>query len=289
MVAAAEADSEHPVGRTIVEAAGRRNIELRRASGFRSLTGMGVEARVNGAQVLVGTERLLAQRNVPLDGAAAIAESFAAEGKTPLFAAIDGEISGILAVADVPRPEARDAVLRLRNMGLCVELVTGDRTSTAKMIAAQIGVDAVRSEITPEGKSDIIENLQKRGLRVAMAGDGINDAPALAKADVGIAMGGGTDIAIESADITLVRGDLHGVADAIQLSRSTLRTIRQNLVWAFGYKRRSHPCRRRGAFSSVRDSIDAGAGGRGDGAQLALGRDELIATQTGRYRPVAGG
>ena len=235
VVAATEADSEHPVGRTIVEAAGRRNIELRRASGFRSLTGMGVEARVNGAQVLVGTERLLAQRNVSLDGAAAIAESFAAEGKTPLFAAIDGEISGILAVADVPRPEARDAVLRLRNMGLRVELVTGDRTSTAEMIAAETGVDAVRSEITPEGKSDIIENLQKRGLRIAMAGDGINDAPALAKADVGIAMGGGTDIAIESADITLVRGDLHGVADAIQLSRSTLRTIRQNLVWAFGY------------------------------------------------------
>lgn len=235
VVAATEADSEHPVGRTIVEAAGRRNIELRRASGFRSLTGMGVEARVNGAQVLVGTERLLAQRNVSLDGAAAIAESFAAEGKTPLFAAIDGEISGILAVADVPRPEARDAVLRLRNMGLRVELVTGDRTSTAEMIAAETGVDAVRSEVTPEGKSDIIENLQKRGLRVAMAGDGINDAPALAKADVGIAMGGGTDIAIESADITLVRGDLHGVADAIQLSRSTLRTIRQNLVWAFGY------------------------------------------------------
>ncbi len=235
VVAATEADSEHPVGRTIVEAAGRRNIELRRASGFRSLTGMGVEARVNGAQVLVGTERLLAQRNVSLDGAAAIAESFVAEGKTPLFAAIDGEISGILAVADVPRPEARDAVLRLRNMGLRVELVTGDRTSTAEMIAAETGVDAVRSEVTPEGKSDIIENLQKRGLRVAMAGDGINDAPALAKADVGIAMGGGTDIAIESADITLVRGDLHGVADAIQLSRSTLRTIRQNLVWAFGY------------------------------------------------------
>ncbi len=235
VVAATEADSEHPVGRTIVEAAGRRNIELRRASGFRSLTGMGVEARVNGAQVLVGTERLLAQRNVSLDGGAAIAESFAAEGKTPLFAAIDGEISGILAVADVPRPEARDAVLRLRNMGLRVELVTGDRTSTAEMIAAETGVDAVRSEVTPEGKSDIIENLQKRGLRVAMAGDGINDAPALAKADVGIAMGGGTDIAIESADITLVRGDLHGVADAIQLSRSTLRTIRQNLVWAFGY------------------------------------------------------
>ena len=235
MVAAAEADSEHPVGRAVVEAAGRRNIELRSASEFASVTGMGVEARIDGEKVVVGTERLLAQRNVPLDGAATIAEAFDAQGKTPLFAAIDGQISGVLAVADVPRPEARDAVRRLRNMGLHVQLVTGDRANTAGMIAAEIGVDAVRAEIAPEGKSDIIENLQKQGLRVAMAGDGINDAPALAKADVGIAMGGGTDIAIESADITLVRGDLHGVADAIQLSRSTLRTIRQNLFWAFGY------------------------------------------------------
>ena len=235
VVAAAEADSEHPVGKAIVEAAARRNIELRGASGFRSVTGMGVEVQVDGETVIVGTERLLTQRNVSLDGAAAIAESFDSQGRTPLFAAVDGEIAGVLAVADMPRPEARDAVLRLRNMGLRVELVTGDRANSAAMIAAEVGVDAVRSEVTPDRKSDIVENLQKQGLRVATAGDGINDAPALAKADVGIAMGSGTDIAIESADITLVRSDLHGVADAIQLSRSTLRTIRQNLFWAFGY------------------------------------------------------
>ena len=235
VVAAAEADSEHPVGRAVVEAAIGRNIELREALSFRSLTGMGVEARVDGDIVLVGTQRLLTERKVQLDGAAAIAGRFEAEGKTPLLATIDGRISGVLAVADVPRPEAREAVVRLRNMGLRVELVTGDRANTARMIADQIGVDDVRSEVAPEGKSQVVEELQQEGLRVAMAGDGINDAPALAKADVGIAMGSGTDIAIESSDITLIRGDLHGVADAIQLSRSTLKTIRQNLFWAFGY------------------------------------------------------
>lgn len=235
MVAAAEADSEHPIGQAVVEAARRRNIELRDTSNFRSLTGMGVEARVDGENVLIGTERLLAQRNVPLDGSAAIAGRFEKEGKTPVFAAIDSRISGVLAVADVPRPEAREAVGRLRSMGLHVELVTGDRAGTARMIADQVGVDAVRSEVAPEGKSRVVEELQQRGLRVAMAGDGINDAPALAKADVGIAMGSGTDIAIETSDVTLIRSDLHGVADAIQLSRSTLRTIRQNLFWAFGY------------------------------------------------------
>ena len=235
VVAAAEADSEHPLGQAVVEAARRRNIELRGTSGFRSLTGMGVEARVDGEEVLVGTERLLTQRNVSLDGSAAIAGPLEAEGKTLLFAAINGRISGVLAVADVPRSEAREAVQRLRNIGLRVELVTGDRATTARMIADQIGVDAVRSEVVPEGKSQVVEELQQKGLRVAMAGDGINDAPALAKADIGIAMGSGTDIAIESSDVTLIRGDLHGVADAIQLSRSTLRTIRQNLFWAFGY------------------------------------------------------
>ncbi|MCY3802184.1 MAG: heavy metal translocating P-type ATPase [Chloroflexi bacterium] len=235
VVAAAEGDSEHPLGQAIVEAARQRGIELRDASSFRSLTGMGVEARVDGENVLIGTERLLAQRNAVLDGSAAIAGRFEEEGKTPVFAAIDGRVSGVLAVADVPRPEARDAVSRLRSMGLHVELVTGDRAGTARMIADQVGVDAVRSEVAPEGKSQIVEELQKEGLRVAMAGDGINDAPALAKADVGIAMGSGTDIAIETSDVTLIRSDLHGVADAIQLSRSTLRTIRQNLFWAFGY------------------------------------------------------
>ena len=235
VMAAAEADSEHPIGQAIVEAARRRNIELRDTSNFRSLTGMGLEARVDGENVLIGTERLLAQRNVPLDGSAAIAGRFEEEGKTPVFAAIDGRISGVLAVADVPRPEAREAVGRLRSMGLHVELVTGDRGGTARMIADQVGVDAVRSDVTPVGKSRVVEELQKKGLRVAMAGDGINDAPALAKADVGIAMGSGTDIAIETSDVTLIRSDLHGVADAVQLSRSTLRTIRQNLFWAFGY------------------------------------------------------
>ncbi|MCY4107861.1 MAG: heavy metal translocating P-type ATPase [Chloroflexi bacterium] len=235
VMAAAEADSEHPIGQAVVEAARRRKVELRDASNFRSLTGMGVEARVDGEHVLIGTERLLAQRNVPLDGSAAIAGRFEEEGKTPVFAAIDGRISAVLAVADVPRPEAREAVGRLRSMGLHVELVTGDRAGIARMVADHVGVDAVRSEVAPEGKSQVVEELQQKGLRVAMAGDGINDAPALAKAYVGIAMGSGTDIAVETSDVTLIRSDLHGVADAIQLSRSTLRTIRQNLFWAFGY------------------------------------------------------
>jgi Cu+-exporting ATPase len=184
---------------------------------------------------LLGNARLLSERGVPLGGLEAAARRLTEEGKTAMYAALDGSAVGIIAVADVLKPEARQTVSMLHAMGIEVVMLTGDNRRTGEAIARQVGIDRVLAEVLPEDKAREIKRLQDEGRLVAMAGDGINDAPALAQADVGIAMGSGTDVAMEAADVTLMRGDLRGLVTAIQLSRRTIRIIRENLVWAFGY------------------------------------------------------
>ncbi len=235
LAAGAEGDSEHPIARAIVRGAEARGAALVRADKFHSITGAGVRAVVDGRDVLLGTAALLAGEGVDVAEAAATADRLAAQGRTPMYAAVDRELAGVLAVADSMKPEAPAAVTALRRMGLRVLMLTGDKRATAQAIALDAGIDEIRAEVRPEDKAAIVRELQSAGRRVAMAGDGVNDAPALAQADLGIAMGSGADIAVEAGEITLVRGDLRGVVTAIDLSRRTLRTVKQNLAWAFGY------------------------------------------------------
>ncbi|MBM4438109.1 MAG: copper-translocating P-type ATPase [Actinobacteria bacterium] len=235
LVASAEGDSEHPIGRALVRGAADRKISVPRAGIFRSITGGGVRATVAGREVIVGTAALLADEGIDLAGAVATADALAAQGKTAMYAAVDGMLAGVLAVADTLKPEAVEAVRGLHRLGLRVIMLTGDRRATAEAIAREAGIEAVRAGVRPEDKAAEIRALQAAGRNVGMAGDGINDAPALAQANLGIAMGNGTDIAMESAGVTLVKGDLRGVLTAIRLSRQTMRTIKQNLFWAFAY------------------------------------------------------
>ena len=235
LAASAERGSEHPLGQAIVKEAERRGLALEAMTDFRNIPGKGVEATINGAAIRLGNRALMEDLGVELDGLAATAESMAEQGKTPMFLDADGQAKGVIAVADTLKPEARAAVARLRDMGLAVVMLTGDNRRTAQAMADQLGVDWVEAEVLPQGKAEIVRELQDRGRIVAMVGDGINDAPALVQADIGIAMGGGTDVAADSADITLMRGDVGGVASAFDLSRQTIRAIKQNLFWAFFY------------------------------------------------------
>jgi len=235
LAGAAERGSEHPIARAILEGARERGIELPEAEGFEAVSGHGVRARVEGAEVPVGTARLMAERGVELGALAGRAEALREEGKTAILLAREGKAAGMVAVADRVKPGAREAVARLQGMGLEVVMLTGDNRQTAEAIAREVGIERVRAEVLPEQKAEAVKALQGEGKRVAMVGDGINDAPALAQADVGIAIGTGTDVAMESSDITLVSGELAGVAGAIELSRRTVRTIKQNLFWAFIY------------------------------------------------------
>lgn len=236
LIASAEASSEHPLASAIVAGAKERGLELVRASEFNAIEGRGVEALVDGRAILLGNERLMRERSIEVDPAAIESLAILAdEGKTPMYAAIDGKLAGIVAVADTVKEESRSAIAELKRMGLTVVMMTGDNQRTADAVATQVGVDRVIAEVLPDGKSSEIKRLQAEGRVVAMVGDGINDAPALAQADVGIAIGTGTDVAIEASDITLIRGDLRGVATAIGLSKATIRTVKQNLFWAFIY------------------------------------------------------
>jgi Cu+-exporting ATPase len=235
LMAAAERPSEHPLAAAVVEAAGSRGLEIEAAADFMALEGRGVEAVVGGRRVLVGTRALLESRGIDASGLAARGESLAGEGKTPVYAAANGRAAGLLGIADPLKDGAADAVAKLKGLGLEVVMLTGDHRRTAEAVARAAGVDRVRAELLPADKTAAIRALQAEGRRVAMVGDGINDAPALAQADVGIAIGTGTDVAMEAADITLIRGELAGVARAIALSRRTIRTIKQNLFWAFFY------------------------------------------------------
>ncbi|MDR2421573.1 MAG: heavy metal translocating P-type ATPase [Oscillospiraceae bacterium] len=235
LAASAEAGSEHPLGQAVVAGARERGLELIRADGFDSVTGRGIEARVGGRDVLAGSRKLMEERGVPLAAMEREADRLSGDGKTPMYVAVDGALAGIVAVADVVKPSSREAIGRLRKMGIEVAMLTGDNKSTAAAIARQVGIDRVLAEVLPQDKAGEVKKLQGEGRKVAMVGDGINDAPALAQADIGIAIGSGTDVAMESADIVLMRGDLRDVPTAINLSKRTIRNIKQNLFWAFGY------------------------------------------------------
>jgi P-type Cu+ transporter len=235
LAAAAEQGSEHPLGETIVASAKERGLALPPITEFTTVPGQGIDARAPDGRVLLGNRMLMDARGVDVGALAPRAQTLAADGKTAVYLALGGRALGLLAAADVLKPEAPGAVVALRRRGLEVIVLTGDARPTAEAVARQAGVGRTLAEILPEDKAREISRLQAQGHRVAMVGDGINDAPALAQADVGIAMGSGTDVAIEAADVTLVRGDLRGVVGAIDLSRRTIGVIKQNLVWAFGY------------------------------------------------------
>ncbi|RAK60199.1 heavy metal translocating P-type ATPase [Phenylobacterium hankyongense] len=235
LVASVERRSEHPVGGAIVEAARARDLVLREPASFQSTPGFGVEATVSGRQVLVGADRFMVHRGVDISTFAAKAGELADAGKTPLYAAVDGQPAAVLAVADPIKPTSREAIMTLHRLGLKVAMVTGDNRRTAEAVARELGIDDVLAEVLPGEKADAVRRLRAAHGPAAFVGDGVNDAPALATADVGIAIGQGSDIAIESADVVLMSGDLRGVVNAIALSRATLANIRQNLVWAFGY------------------------------------------------------
>jgi Cu+-exporting ATPase len=235
LAASAEKGSEHPLGDAIVKRAAERGAALQPLEAFQALPGRGIESRIGGRAVLLGNEALMKERGIALGELAEASRGLADAGKTPMFVAVEGRPAGILAVADVPKPTSAAAIAGLRAMGLEVVMITGDNARTARAIASQVGVDRVLAEVLPGDKVASVQRLQAEGRKVAMVGDGINDAAALAQSDVGIAIGTGTDVAIESADIVLMRGDLADVAAAIRLSRSVIRTIRQNLFWAFCY------------------------------------------------------
>ena len=235
LVASAERGSEHPLGEAIVRGARERGLSLADADEFEAVTGGGIRARIEGREVLVGNRRFLDDRGIDEDGLVPRAEEIARVGKTPMFVAVDGAPAGVIAVADTGKEESGEAVRRLYALGLKVAMITGDNRRTAEAIAREIGIDRVLAEVRPEDKADEVKRLQAGGEKVGMVGDGINDAPALAQADVGIAIGTGTDVAMEAADLTLISGDVRGVARAIRLSKATIRNIRQNLFWAFAY------------------------------------------------------
>jgi Cu+-exporting ATPase len=235
LAASAERASEHPLGEAIVRRAKEAGLRLEDPQHFEAIPGHGIHATVDGRKLLLGNLKLMTQEQVHLGSLEEEAKVLAEAGKTPMFLAVDGDAAGIIAVADTLKPNSREAVDALHRLGLLVLMITGDNRRTAEAISKQVGIDRVLAEVLPEDKAEQVKKLQEEGRRVAMVGDGINDAPALAQADVGIAMGTGTDVAMEASDITLISGDLRGVVTAIALSKRTLRTIKQNFFWAFIY------------------------------------------------------
>lgn len=235
LVGSVEKQSEHPLAVAIVEGIAAKGISFSEVTQFEAFPGYGIKGNVNDDNLLVGTRKLMNQHQVDLHDADSKMIALENEGKTAMLVAINGKLAGIVAVADTVKETSKQAVKRLQDMGLEVIMITGDNERTAQAIAKDVGVDRVVAEVLPEGKADEIKKLQAEGKKVAMVGDGINDAPALAMADVGMAIGTGTDVAMEAADITLIRGDLNSIADAIVMSKKTMANIKQNLFWAFGY------------------------------------------------------
>ncbi|MEI2317549.1 heavy metal translocating P-type ATPase [Bacillus paramobilis] len=235
LVGAAEKNSEHPLAEAIVEGIKEKKIDIPSSETFEAIPGFGIESVVEGKQLLIGTRRLMKKFNIDIEEVSKAMEALEREGKTAMLIAIDKEYAGIVAVADTVKDTSKAAIARLKKMGLDVVMITGDNTQTAEAIAKQVGIDHVIAEVLPEGKAEEVKKLQAQGKKVAMVGDGINDAPALATADIGMAIGTGTDVAMEAADITLIRGDLNSIADAIFMSKMTIRNIKQNLFWALAY------------------------------------------------------
>lgn len=235
IAASAEKASEHPLGQAIVAGAQTKGLELLRVDDFNSITGRGIEASIEGRSILAGNRKLMDERQISLAVLEDESDRLASAGKTPMYIAIDGTLTGIVAVADVVKASSKSAIESLHRMGIEVAMITGDNRKTADAIARQVGIDRVLAEVLPQDKSNEVKKLQGEGRNVAMVGDGINDAPALAQADIGIAIGSGTDVAMESADIVLMRSQLTDVPTAIQLSKKTIRNIKENLFWAFGY------------------------------------------------------
>jgi Cu+-exporting ATPase len=235
LAASLERGSEHPLGAAIVRAAEEREIALSDAKDFESVTGQGVRGKVDGQVVTLGNRRMLEASSVNVSALLEHAEALRGEGQTVMFVAVGGEAAGLLGVADPIKDSTPSAVEMLHDEGVSIIMLTGDSRTTAESVARRLGIDVVEAEVLPEQKGDFIRQLQREGKTVAMAGDGINDAPALAQAHVGIAMGTGTDVAMESAGVTLVKGNLRGIARARRLSRATMRNIRQNLFFAFVY------------------------------------------------------
>jgi Cu+-exporting ATPase len=235
MAASAESRSEHPIARAVVAHAKAGGIDVAEPSAFSALPGAGINATIGSDIVTIGNERMLAEWAIRVTPLRAVADEHAAQGRTVMYVAVNGRLLGLIAVADTIRAESAAAVARLHARGVSVVMMTGDSEAAARAVAARTGIDEVRAGATPEQKATAVRALQEAGRTVAMAGDGVNDAPALAQADVSIAMGGGADVAMEAADITLVHGGLPGVVTAIELSEATLRKIRQNLFWAFVY------------------------------------------------------
>ena len=235
LVASVESESEHPIARALVQGARDRGARVVSPVGFASRPGLGVEAEVGGRRVRVGTADWLALAGVGTADLEAAAEALAAGGRTPSFVAVDGALAGMVAVADRPSASASGGVSALRSMGIDVAMLTGDREGTARAVAAELGIERVIAGVKPEGKAAVVAEERRLGRRVAMVGDGVNDAPALAGADVGVALGSGADVAVAAADIALASGGLAKLPTALRLARATLRTIRQNLFWAFIY------------------------------------------------------
>lgn len=235
LVGSAEKQSEHPLAQAIVDGIKERSIHLKDVIDFEAIPGYGIKANVNGKEVLVGTRRLMKKYNISIDQVIEKMESLEKQGKTAMLAAVDGTYAGLVAVADTIKETSTSAIKRMKDMGLEVIMITGDNKQTASAIAKQAGVDHVIAEVLPEGKVEEVKKLQQQGKKVAMVGDGINDAPALATADIGMAIGTGTDVAMEAADITLIRGDLNSIPDSILMSHKTMRNIKQNLFWALAY------------------------------------------------------
>ena len=286
-VAAVESRSEHPIARAIVDAAAGQEIALPVLDRFESVTGMGVRAHVDGVPVEVGADRYMQALGLDVGVFAATATRLGGEGKSPMYAAIDGRLAAILAVADPIKPSSRAAIDALHAQGLKVAMITGDNARTAQAIAAQLGIDEVVAEVLPAGKVEAVKRLQASHGKLAFVGDGINDAPALAQADVGLAIGTGTDVAMESADVVLMSGSLQGVPTAIALSRATIGNIGQNLFWAFAYNTALIPVAAGAlypAFGILLSPIFA-AGAMAMSSVFVLGN----ALRLRRFQPAAGG
>lgn len=235
VAAAAEKGSEHPLGEAIVKEAEERGVTLKSTSDFKAIPGRGIEVTIDNSTVYLGNKKLMEEKNIYLGKYSEVSDKLAGEGKTPMYVADNGELLGIIAVADTVKENSRKAIEKLQSMGVEVAMITGDNLRTAEAIAKQVGITKVLAEVLPQDKANEVKKIQAGGSKVAMVGDGINDAPALAQADIGMAIGSGTDVAIESADIVLMRSELMDVAAAFQLSKKTIKNIKENLFWAFGY------------------------------------------------------